>query len=119
MTQERELQHEIRLIMGRHPTVRLFRNSVGQVSYTDDDGSRRHVRYGLCKGSSDLIGFRTLDVPGFGPVAQFVALELKTDRGALTREQRMFIEAVRLRGGLAGVARSVEEAIAMFETPLL
>jgi len=116
---EREIQHAIRLAMGRHPSLRLFRNQVGECDYTDDYGKRRHVSYGLCKGSSDLIGFRTIEVPGLvAPIAQFVAIELKAERGTLRPDQRMFIEAVRARGALAGVARSVEDVIALLDPTL-
>lgn len=111
---ERELQHAIRLALGRHPSVRLFRNQVGECDYLDRDGRKRHVAYGLAKGSSDLIGFRTLELPT-GPIAQFVAVELKTNNGRLTPEQAMFLELVRVRGGLAAVCRSVEEAEELFK----
>jgi hypothetical protein len=114
---ERELQHAIRVALGRHPSVRLFRNNVGQADFIDRNGRRQRVAYGLCKGSSDLIGFRTLDLPS-GPIAQFVAVELKTDHGKLTPEQAMFLELVRQRGGLAAVCRSVEDAVNLFERGL-
>jgi hypothetical protein len=116
---ERELQHTIRLTMGRHPTVRLFRNNVGQCHYTDARGRRQDVVYGLCRGSSDLIGWRTLQLPGLGPIAQFAAVELKAARGRLTDEQRMFIEAVRAQGGIAASCRSVDEVLDLFEAPLM
>lgn len=116
---ERELQHAIRLAMGRHPTVRLFRNQVGECDYLDREGKRRHVTYGLCKGSSDLIGWRTLELVNFtGRIAQFSAVELKADMGRLSAEQRLFIHAVRERGGLAAICRTVEEAVALFDQPL-
>lgn len=35
----------------------------------------------------------------------------RTSRLALTREQAVFLDAVRRAGGLAGVVRSVEEAV--------
>jgi hypothetical protein len=111
---ERELQHAIRLALGRHPSVRLFRNQVGECDYVDRDGRKRHVSYGLCKGSSDLVGWRTLDL-ATGPIAQFVAVELKTATGVLSPEQRMFLDLVRARGGLAAVCRTVEDAVNLFE----
>ncbi|MCP9910718.1 VRR-NUC domain-containing protein, partial [Cyanobium sp. BA20m-p-22] len=50
---EQELQQQIRLQLGSSP-VRLWRNNVGALR--DERG--RLVTYGLCKGSSDLIGLR-------------------------------------------------------------
>src|SRR5262245_33306853 len=103
---ERELQHSVRLALGRHPTARLWRNQVGECDYCDRSGQRRHLSYGLVRGSSDLIGLRTMQLPGLPPIAQFVAIELKTDSGRLTEEQRLFLNLIRERGGLSGVCRS-------------
>ena len=73
------------------------------------------MRYGLCKGSSDLIGWRSLtitpDMVG-QTVAVFAAIEVK-DRGTPTPEQLHFIAQVQAAGGLAGVARTVAEAEAI------
>ena len=49
------------------------------------------MRFGLCKGSSDLIGLRVLEITPklVGQrLAQFVALEVKTAQGVLSPEQR-------------------------------
>lgn len=88
--------------------VRLFRNQVGQ--YELKDG--RILRSGLCKGSSDLIGYRSVVVTPemVGQrLAVFVALEVK-DKGRLTAEQAQFLEVVRRAGGIAAEVRSVEDA---------
>lgn len=88
--------------------VRLFRNNTGAL----EDKTGRIVRYGLCKGSSDLIGWQTVEVTPemVGQrLAVFVALEVK-DKGRLTAEQAQFLEVVRRAGGIAGEVRSVEDA---------
>lgn len=107
---ELAVQNTIRLAVGRGAT-RLFRNNTGALK----DPSGRLVRYGLCKGSSDLIGYRTItitpDMVG-QQVAVFAAIEVK-DRGAPTPEQLQFIAQVQAAGGLAGVARSVADAQAI------
>ena len=93
--------------------VRLFRNNTGAL----EDKTGRIVRYGLCKGSSDLIGWRTVDVtPDMvgQRVAVFVALEVK-DRGRLTAEQAQFLEVVRRAGGIAAEVRSVADAEAALQ----
>lgn len=77
--------------------ARLFRNNVGF------DAERR-VHYGLCKGSSDLIGWTPLEIreEHVGTViAVFTAVECKSRRGRLTEKQQRFLEAVRLAGGIA------------------
>ena len=105
---ENEIERNIRLELGRSETVRVFRNSVGQAVVKG-----RTVRYGLLKGSSDLIGWRRLEITPemVGQhVAQFVGVEVKTATGRLRPEQKMWIEMVNEGGGLAVVARSPEEA---------
>jgi len=105
---EQELQQRIRLQLGSSP-VRLWRNNVGALR--DERG--RLVTYGLCKGSSDLIGLRQVLI---GPehlgktMAVFSAIEVKAPKGRLREEQRLFLELVERFGGYSGVARSVEEA---------
>jgi hypothetical protein len=107
---EHVVQNQIRLALGRG-VARLFRNNTGALK----DAAGRLVRYGLCTGSSDLIGWRTTtitpDMVG-QQVAVFVAIEVK-DKGRPTPEQMQFIAAVRAAGGLAGVARTVAEADAI------
>jgi hypothetical protein len=52
---------------------------------------RGAVRFGLCKGSSDLIGLRSLEITPelVGQrLAQFVALEVKAAQGVPSPEQR-------------------------------
>ena len=71
------------------------------------------MRFGLCKGSSDLIGLRSLEITSelLGQrIAQFVALEVKTPLGTLSPEQRAFLRLVEKLGGMAAVCRSVKEA---------
>jgi hypothetical protein len=72
------------------------------------------VRYGLQPGSSDLIGWRTVTItPEMvgQQVAVFTSIEVKTATGRLTPEQRQWLAAVETAGGIAGVARSVEDAL--------
>lgn len=64
-------------------------------------------------GGSDLIGYRrvrvTEEMVG-QEIAQFAAVEVKTPRGRVKAEQQQFIDHVLSAGGVAGVARSVDEA---------
>ncbi len=52
---------------------------------------------------------------GRGPerLAQFVSLEIKTDSGTLSPEQRAFLRLVRQLGGLRTVCRSIAQAQAV------
>lgn len=94
----------------------MFKNNVGM--YTDQRGNV--IRYGLCKGSSDLIGWTpvtiTEDMVG-KKLAVFTAVEVKLNKNGkykATDLQKAFISAVRNNGGYAGVAdckQDLEEII--------
>ena len=110
---EHEIQQRIRLACGRG-AVRLWRNNTGAL--VDQQG--RFVRFGLCKGSSDLIGLRSLEVtPEMvgRRLAQFVALEIKTESGTVSTEQRAFLRLVQQLGGLGAVCRSIAQAQAVLD----
>ena len=62
------------------------------------------MTFGLCVGSSDIIGIHK-------PTGRFLAIEVKTKTGKPTKEQLNFIEQVRAANGIAGLARSVQEAL--------
>lgn len=67
---------------------------------------------GLCNGSSDLIGWHTVEItPDMvgQRVALFAALEVK-DRAKLTAEQAQFLRVVAEAGGIAAEVRSPEDA---------
>ena len=109
---ERRIQSDIQLAAcaGGGP-ARLWRNNTGALK----DQRGQLVRYGLCPGSSDLIGFRTVVItPNMvgQRIAVFAAVEVK-DRGRPTEQQQAFINLVQQAGGLAGVARSVPDALSI------
>ena len=94
----------------------LFRNNVG-TAYQGQMGSisgdrvllyPRFVEFGLCKGSSDLIGWTeitiTADMLG-SKVAVFTAVEVKTESGKVSKEQQNFINNVNKAGGIAKIER--------------
>jgi hypothetical protein len=92
-----------------------MRNNCG--SYKSPTGT--FVRYGVGNpGGSDLIGLRTITITPqmVGQrIGQFVALEVKRPGQRPTEQQEQFMAMVHDRGGLAGVATSVEQAQAMLE----
>jgi hypothetical protein len=105
---EQQIQQQIRIACGTGDT-RLFRNNTGTLR----DQHGRPVQFGLCKGSADLIGWRTVTVtPEMvgTQVAVFLSIEVKTPTGRLRPEQQQWLDAVQAAGGIAGVARSVEDA---------
>lgn len=88
----------------------LSRNNCG--AYEDKGG--RWVKYGVFSpGGSDLLGLKSVLVtPAMvgRRLAQFAAVEVKSGSGRATPQQGHFIETVLAAGGLAGLARSVEDA---------
>ena len=106
---ESTIQRQIRLALCEAGCVN-FRNNVGVADYVDRTGTRRKVTYGLCPGSSDLIGWTTIN--GY---AVFVAVEVKRPGQNMTDKQMKFINAVNSAGGIAFVATSPTHAVAMFK----
>ena len=108
---ETTLQQQIRLALGTRPDLRLFRNNTGTLP---DPRTGRPVQFGLARGSADLIGLRTVtitpDMVG-QQVAVFTSIEVKTPKGRPTAEQQNWLNMVRSLGGIAGIARSVRDAI--------
>jgi hypothetical protein len=118
---ERETQNRI-LLSCRLGDTRLFRQNVGQGwagRLVSNQAGRvtlqdaRPLIAGLCTGSSDLIGWRSIEVTADmvgRRLAVFAAVEVKSATGRPTEQQRAFLSAVQDAGGIACVARSVEDA---------
>jgi len=111
MNQETKIQRAIMLTLSEAGCL-IFRNEtagawVGKKLHHAGQqvtlGDARFMPFGLCKGSSDLIGLT--------PDGLFLAVEVKTKTGRATKEQLNFIDQVRKHGGKAGIARSPKEAL--------
>lgn len=132
---EQTIQKRIMLALSKAGS-RIFRNNVGVAIYQSQhrsqsggpvtqcprcgasNGAKRVVRYGLCKGSSDIIGWtphRVTDADIGRLIAVFTAIDAKRPGEHATAEQCDFFDAVRAHGGIAGVAVSPEQAEAIIE----
>lgn len=69
----------------------------------------RPLHAGLVKGSSDLIGIDHA-------TGRFLALEVKTQKGKVDEHQRNFLDRIIQFGGIAGVARSPQDAVEIIES---
>lgn len=145
-TPETHIQADILLDIGATPDGRFFRNTVGagwqgnvvarnsgMVRLAQGDvviRNARAVTFGLCVGSSDIIGWRSvLITPAMvgNVIAAFSALEVKTPTGRTptgrmtggrtSLEQARFIDAVLAAGGLAGVVRGPGDARQVLRFP--
>jgi hypothetical protein len=121
--------------------VRLWRNSVGTalvinhkhpftkqaiisacIKLAEERGAfAQRMSFGLCEGSGDLIGYRqvvvTPDMVG-KTLAVFTSCEVKTETGRVRPEQVNWLAHINGAGGMAFVARSVEDAKIMLDNPL-
>jgi hypothetical protein len=95
---ETAIMHHIQLAVSEAGHV-CFRANVG-LFFTEDG---RPARTGLPRGFSDLFGYTSGLRPFF--------LEVKTATGRVRPEQKLFIEAMRNRGAIAGVVRSIDDAL--------
>lgn len=129
-SEETNLVRSIMLKLGKIPTIRLFRNNIGNAwigksvkftkrqTVTVNPGDvlvqqGRFFNAGLCVGSSDLIGLKSVTVtPNMigKKLAVFVAVEAKTKHGKPSTEQLNFINMVNSLGGIAFIAKSDDEA---------
>lgn len=128
---EGNLMKSVMLALGKIPGVRIFRNNTGKawIGKSAVITSRRQIwvnpgdviiengrffHAGLCVGSSDLIGFKSVQVTPemVGKrVAIFLAPEIKTAKGRPSPEQLNFIKMVTDFGGIAYVATTEAEAV--------
>ena len=98
MTQEHALMNCIRLALSEKCT--LFRVNVGK-GYTPDG---RYFNTGVPVGFSDLFGVRLTD-------GKAVFIEVKTPTGKPSQEQLKFLDTMRKNGAIAGICRSIGDAI--------
>lgn len=123
---EGNLQNGIRLALAKVSGLILFRNNVGlgwtgqTVKKTADAivlKDPRPLHAGLCNGSSDLIGWRSVtitpDMVG-KRFAMFTAVEVKKPNGRVSEDQINFLNNLNAAGGFGVIARSDEEARNLF-----
>lgn len=99
---ETKLQGSILKAINKLPGCIAWRNNVGVVERADGIP----LRFGLAPGSSDIIGIYK---------GKFLAIEVKTPTGRVTAEQSVFLATVKAHGGLAGVCRSLDDALKLLE----
>lgn len=112
---EHDLLNAIRLAASRHG-ARLFRNNVAKgwvgrlVSHQGGTvvlADARPLHAGLSVGSPDLIGWTA--------AGTFFGVEAKMGRTRTTDDQAAFLAAVEAAGGVAVLARSVDDVLAVLK----
>jgi len=74
----------------------VWRNNTGVLQ----DRNGRPVKFGLCVGSSDIIGMYK---------GKFIAIECKAKTGRLSQKQMKFLQLVEDNGGHSIVARCADD----------
>ena len=85
------------LVLRRIPA---WRNNTGAIVQRYKNKSRL-IRFGH-RGMSDILGIMP-------PDGRFLAIECKTDRGKTTEYQEVFLREIRDAGGIAFVARGIDD----------
>lgn len=98
MTEEHAIQNAIRLALSGSCVI--FRTNVG--SGRTKNGS--YLNTGVPKGYSDLNGHRKSD-------GRAIYIEVKTKSGKVSDDQKNFIKKMKATGAIAGICRSVEDAV--------
>ena len=86
----------------------VWRNNTGGMKVGEDDEAAdsargRYVAFGLGTGSADIVGMTSK--------GRFFALEVKSETGRLTPEQRQWNLDVTARGGYVAMVRGPEAAL--------
>lgn len=105
-TPEADIQKEIFKLLRALGIVCWRNNSVGVFDARRGIFRRNNSPYSI-NGVSDILGI----VRG-----QFLAIEVKSKTGKLTKEQAHFLDTINAEGGLAFVARSVNDVLTQFES---
>lgn len=106
----------IRIALGMEPDLHLMRNHVGgSAEYNIEADEVRHQRFGLAKGSTDLVGIlrRPMIDARTGQrvtVGTWFCLEVKTPVGRLSDDQKRWHRLARLFGAFVAIARNDNEA---------
>lgn len=120
MRPEAALAKRIRIAVVKDGRARVVPNFVGKmVSWAlikralrernvDVLAQTHPVDVGLGLGSADLVGV-------IRPTGRVIGLEVKTDDGALSLEQTLWLTQLRRWGGFAAVVRSPVEAISAID----
>lgn len=103
MTAEHRIMNEIRVALSAAGCV-VFRVNVGRGRTFDG----RYFDTGVPVGFSDLFGVTTHGRAFF--------IEVKTPKGKPTPAQTAFLRAMEHNGALAGICRSVEEALILIRS---
>ncbi len=101
---EKDILKAIMQLLNRHPKVsRAWRQNSMTARFIGKDGKPRFVRANTAVGMADIQFMLKTGRSGF--------IEVKTPTGIVAEHQQQFLDEINAGGGLAFVARSVEDVI--------
>lgn len=130
------VQKSIQLEANKMPGVKLWSNPIGLgwVANPDPRKTKKYtkngkryvllenpypVKFGLCKGSLDLIGFKVECVNDF-EIPRFICIDAKTDAHPnYSPEQENYHDMVIKSGGIAGKLKKASGVADLLSMPLL
>lgn len=123
MTTEKDIEKKIIVSVQNAGSI-VFKNNVGYAEKTDPTTGKKYwIRFGLCEGSSDLIGITPVTVTE-GMIGKtigvFTAIEVKKDVNKKYDKHRMetqqrFIDFINRNGGFAFKADDPDKALKQVE----
>lgn len=100
---EAQILKAIMQLLHRHPKVaRAWRQNSGVAQY-ESNGKTRYVRANTAKGMSDISGVMK--------DGRMLCIEVKSATGRVMPHQRAFLLSIHQAGGVAFIARSVDDVI--------
>lgn len=114
---EGSIQDGVRRTFNAHAQGHVWRNNTGALP----DRYGRWVEYGLAPGSADLIACITVRLAcphcahELPPLGRFLAIETKTRAKKAEDHQAHWLGLVNAAAGVAGVARSDDDAVRLIE----
>ena len=104
---ERDILKAIMQLLQRHPKVaRVWRQNSGTFS-RQYKGKTHYIRANTAKGMADIMGVLKS--------GRSLAIEVKSPTGLVAAHQHEFLNSIATAGGLAFVARSVDDVIKKLE----
>lgn len=104
---EREIQKSV-LEYLRLRKIPAWRVNSGMMIADNEDGTRRHVRFNMARGCSDVLGI-------LPPSGRFLAVEVKRPGRKPTADQLGFLDMVTAAGGLALCVSDVRDLAAALD----
>lgn len=105
---EVQIMKAILQLLERHPKVaKAWRVNSGTATY-ESGGKTRYVRMNTAKGMSDIMGILK--------DGRTIAIEVKSRTGTVHAHQHAFLNSIAMAGGVAFVARSVDDVLSRLES---